>query len=77
MDLLIALTENVYRTPELLPASLDILAIIFGCGFGFGLPFALTGLILYKLHDNGNSTGGFYDFSGRHLTVLTRHDRIR
>lgn len=77
MNLLMILTENVYTTPELQPVSPEILEIIFGCGFGFGLAFALTGLILYKLHDNGNSTGGFYDFSGKHLSVLTRHDRIR
>lgn len=53
------------------------LALFLGCGLGLGLAFALTGLVLYKLHDNGNSTGRFYDFSERHLSVLSRQDRIK
>ena len=56
---------------------MELLALLLGCGLGFGLAYALIGLVLFKLHDNGNSTGGFYDFSRIPLSVLSRQDKIK
>lgn len=55
---------------------MDILALIFGCCIGFLASYALMGFLLFKLHDNGNSKGNFFDFSQRFLSVLRREDHI-
>lgn len=54
-----------------------ILGIIFGCAMAIGLAYSIIGGILYKLNDNGNSIGRFYDFSNEPLSVITRRDKIR
>ena len=58
-------------------SNMTYIALIIGCFLGFGASYALMGFILFKLHDNGNSKGRFYDFSKRHLSVLKRQDHIR
>lgn len=49
-----------------------IIAILYGVIMGIGIALAITGIILKKSNEHGNSKGDLYDFNGTSVHFLRR-----
>jgi len=49
-----------------------IIAIAYGVIMGIGVALAITGVILKKSNEHGNSKGDLYDFNGTSMRFLRR-----
>lgn len=49
-----------------------VIAIAYGVIMGIGVALAITGIILKKSNEHGNSKGDLYDFNGTSMHFLRR-----
>ncbi|MBQ3516258.1 MAG: hypothetical protein IJA29_03445 [Lachnospiraceae bacterium] len=49
-----------------------IIALVYGVIMGIGVALAITGIILKKSNEHGNSKGDLYDFNGTTMHFLNR-----
>jgi len=49
-----------------------IIAIVYGVIMGIGVALAITGIILKKSNEHGNSKGDLFDFNGTQMHYLRR-----
>ena len=54
-----------------------IFAIILGCLLGFAFAYMVTGILVAKSNNHGDSKGNFTDFAQYPLNVTCRKDNLR
>ncbi len=54
-----------------------IVALIIGCFVGFSFAYMMTGILVAKSNDHGDSKGNFSDFAQYPVNIIHQQNNIR